>query len=363
MRCKYCFEEPMHNNRLFDMDTIQKEFKYFLDEYLDSFVTQLIEINQKLHRVETNITFHGGEPLLVGSKLLRKGFEQVKRHPRTIIGIQTNGTLITDDIIDLFEEFDVHVGVSLDGPKYMHDAYRLSFGGAPTYDIVSRNIEKMQSRGVSVGVLATITDLSVKKPDEFYRYFAERNLFFSFNPCFTDPNLPSTYKSLNIYEYIKFYKKMFDLWIHDNTNNLSISCFERILSAMSVKKTPYMEVCSYIPDCSKTTVAINTNGDFYRCLHYCMDEKNRIGTLSQDPLCLAVGNCMISDRWSYLQKHDCKDCDVKEFCCGGCPYVAESVNGTLMSRSNTCLIQKEIVHHIYNYMLQFTKTVKNDISI
>ena len=167
--------------------------------------------------------------------------------------------------------------------------------------------------------------------------------------------LVSMFKLMEDNVQVLFYKRMFDLWINDNSNNISISCFERILSAMGVKRTPYMEVCSYIPDCSITTVAISTGGDFYRCLHYCMDDKNRLGTLCNDPLRNALGNCDITTRWSYLQENDCKGCDVQEFCCGGCPYVAETINGTVRSRSNTCLIQKAIVHHVHDYLLQFTK--------
>ena len=359
MRCKYCFEERMHDHCSESLQFIRGEFSYFVDTYLDSFVTQLIDINNEMERPDTNITIHGGEPLLVGKELLEKAFKIIKSYSDTRISLQTNGTLVTDEIADLLAEYDVSVGVSLDGPKEMHDAYRRMESGAETFDLVMSNISKMKSRGVKVGALATVTDLSVKRPEEFYRFFADLNLHFSFNPCFTDPALPSSYKVLNMGEYITFYKKMYDIWINDETNNLSISCFERIMSAMGVKKRPYMEVCSYIPDCSNTTVAVNTNGDIYRCLHYCNDKKNKIGNLSVDPLRIAVGDCNVSKRWEYLKNHQCKDCDIQEFCYGGCPYVAESINGTINSCSDTCMSQKAIVHHIHDHLLQFTKTGNN----
>ena len=353
LRCKYCFEESMHTNCPMPLSEIRQKFGFFLDNYFDKFIRELIAINDGLKRRETDITFHGGEPLLIGYDLLKKGFEMVKKYPNTIIAVQTNGTLITDEIIQLFVDYEVRVGISIDGPKYMHDAYRLNLGDTGSFDRIYRNIEKMRSAGVVVGALATVTDITVKNPKDFYSFFRDLKLDFSFNPCFTDPNLPSTYNVLNMGEFIEFYKRMFDLWVNDKEGNLSITCFERILSAMAVKKSPWMEVCTYIPDCSMTTVAINPDGEFYRCLHYCMDSKNKIGDISVDNLNKALGDEAFSKRWQHLKTGECAECDIQDYCCGGCPYVAESVNGGILTRSNTCISQKAIVHYIYNYLQQF----------
>lgn len=355
LRCKYCFEETMHGGCITPINEIRRKFDFFLDNYFDKFVRELIEINNGLNRKETDITFHGGEPLLIGYDLLKKGFDMVKKYPNTVLAIQTNGTLINDEIIQLFADYKVRVGISIDGPKYMHDAYRYNIAGEGSFDMIYRNIEKMRAAGVLVGALATVTDITVKNPTDFYMFFRNLNLDFSFNPCFTDPNLPSSYNVLNMGEFIEFYKQMFDLWVNDKEGKLSISCFERILSAMSIKSSPWMEVCTYIPDCSRTTVAINSDGEFYRCLHYCMDRKNLIGKISKDNLNKALGDSVLSARWDCLKNTECKDCDIQEYCCGGCPYVAESINGNVMTRSNTCMSQKTIVHYIYDYLKQFYK--------
>lgn len=354
LRCKYCFEETMHDKCMMPIDKIRSDFSNFLDCYLDQFIIQLIEINKQLKKNDTHITFHGGEPLLIGHELLEKGFQIVNKYPNTIISIQTNGTLVDDCFISIFKKYNVQIGVSLDGPKYMHDKYRKSIGGCGTFDKVFTNIKKMMDNGVVVGALATVTDETLKSPEDFYNFFADYNLPFSFNPCFTDPNLPSSYNVLNMNDYIIFYKKMFDLWIQDNTNNLPIACFERIMSSMAVKKQIWMEVCSFIPDCSRTTVAVDTSGDFYRCLHYCMDKKNRIGHLGNAALNMSLNECEISKRWDYLKTHDCQDCEIQDYCCGGCPYTAEVENGTVFSKANTCASQKAIVHHIYDYLQKYT---------
>jgi len=237
----------------------------------------------------------------------------------------------------------------------MHDAYRLNKGRKGSFDLVYGNIQKLKAAGVTVGALATVTDQTLKDPEGFYNFFKDNHLDYSFNPLFIDPNQPTGCNSLNINDFIAFYKKMFDLWINDNDGYQSIQCFERILSAMGVKRTIFMEVCTYIPDCSRTTVAIDTSGDFYRCLHYCMDKKNRIGNIMTDPLNRALGDEQFAKRFGYLKETVCKDCDIQDYCCGGCPYVAEANSGTIMSKSTTCQSQYAIVHYIYDYMQQFRK--------
>ena len=358
LRCSYCFEESMHTGCMPTIDEIKNKFASFIENGFEKFVIELIEINRKLDR-DTDVTFHGGEPMLIGVPLLRKAFEIVKKFDNTTISMQSNGTLITDEMIALLKEFDVRVGISIDGPKEMHDAYRLNKARGGSFNIVFENINKLKKAGVIVGGLVTVTDQTIKNPEKFYYFFKENKLDYSFNPLFIDPNKPSGCDSLNVNDYIEFYKRMFELWINDNDGYQSIQCFERIMSAMGVKKNIFMEVCTYIPDCSKTTVAIDTNGDFYRCLHYCMDQKNCIGNIRKDSLEKALGDKMFAKRFDYLQKVLCKDCDIQEYCCGGCPYVAESINGTIMSKSSTCKSQYAIVHYIYNYMQKYLKKNEN----
>lgn len=354
LRCTYCFEESMHSGCMPTIDEIKKNFEDFLENGFEKFVKELIEINDELGR-ETDITFHGGEPMLIGVDLLRKAFEIVKKFEHTTISMQSNGTLITDEMVDLLKEYEVRVGISIDGPKEMHDVYRLNKGKKGSFDLVFSNIRKLKSAGVTVGGLATVTDQTLKSPEKFYRFFKENKLDYSFNPLFIDQNKPTDCHSLNVDDYIVFFKKMFDLWINDNDGYQSIQCFERILSAMGVKKTIYMEVCTYIPDCSKTTVAINTKGDFYRCLHYCMDEKNKLGNINSDHLKKAVGDAEFAKRYDVLKNTICKDCDIIDYCCGGCPYMAEANHGSIFSKSNTCKSQYAIVHYIYDYLQQFKK--------
>ena len=180
LRCSYCFEESMHTGCMPTIDEIKNKFASFIENGFEKFVIELIEINRKLDR-DTDVTFHGGEPMLIGVPLLRKAFKIVKKFDNTTISMQSNGTLITDEMIALLKEFDVRVGISIDGPKEMHDVYRLNKARGGSFNIVFENINKLKKAGVIVGGLATVTDQTIKNPEKFYYFFKENKLDYSFN--------------------------------------------------------------------------------------------------------------------------------------------------------------------------------------
>ena len=173
LRCTYCFEESMHTGCMPTIDEIRSSFEKFIDDGLEKFVIELIQINEEMGRVETDITFQGGEPMLIGATLLRKAFKVVKKYENTTISMQSNGTLINDELVELFKEYNVKVGISIDGPKEMHDAYRLNKGKKGSFDLVYGNIKKLKEAGVIVGGLAPVTDKTIKDPEKFSYFFKE----------------------------------------------------------------------------------------------------------------------------------------------------------------------------------------------
>ena len=354
LRCKYCFEECIHREKMKSIQEIREEFSSFLENDFDKFIFELVEINKSLKRRKTNICFHGGEPLLVGTDLLEKGFSMVKKYDATEISIQTNATLINDEMIELFKKYDVHIGISIDGPKEMNDKYRVNANGKGSYDVIVRNLKKMKEEKLLVGALATVTKETIKDPEGFYNFFRDNKINFSFNPLFLIENQEADCDGLSMNEFADFYCKMFDIWI-ESEDDLSLNCFDRILSSMGIKEEPYMEVCTYIPDCSMTTVAINTKGDFFRCLHYALNNSNCIGNIHTDSLFKALGDERFKNRSCKLKTGVCANCDIYEYCYGGCPFVAESTHGTIYAKDNTCAAQRKIVHYIKEYLMRYKK--------
>ena len=140
--CAYCFflsKEMLYPGSRFRM----------ADELLEQYIRQLIEA----HRTPfVSIAWQGGEPTMMGVDFFRRATAYVEKYRRPGMTveytIQTNGTLIDDELAAFFKEHDYLVGISIDGPPAMHDAYRVDRGGAPTFERVRRGLERLQAHGV-----------------------------------------------------------------------------------------------------------------------------------------------------------------------------------------------------------------------
>lgn len=121
LSCKYCFYK--------DKDTGSQQTPVMTDEVLEAYIKQLIEMEPSDHVV---IAWQGGEPTLAGIDFYRKAVkiaaEYLPRNKTIEWTLQTNGVLLNDDWCTFFQEKNFLVGLSLDGPKDVHDAFRVDRG-------------------------------------------------------------------------------------------------------------------------------------------------------------------------------------------------------------------------------------------
>ncbi len=119
------------------------------DSLLEHYIRQLIESHQA---DEVNIAWQGGEPTLMGLDFYRRAMALAEKYRRPGIRfvhtLQTNGTLLDDDWAAFCKEHDFLIGISIDGPRQLHDAYRLDKGGQPTFDKVLRGCGCCKSASV-----------------------------------------------------------------------------------------------------------------------------------------------------------------------------------------------------------------------
>lgn len=117
---------------------------------LEEFTRQYIEAQQV---GEVHFSWQGGEPTLMGLDFFRKAVELQRKYRKPGIRIknsfQTNGILLDDEWCRFFKEHDFLVGLSMDGPRDLHDAYRVDKGGKPTFDKVYRALKLLQRHGVA----------------------------------------------------------------------------------------------------------------------------------------------------------------------------------------------------------------------
>lgn len=117
------------------------------------------------------IIWHGGEPLAIGVQnfeSLLHAFKDVNCNH----SIQTNGTLINDQWCELFKDYDINVGVSLDGTAAMNEE-RVNWNGLPAYANIIRGIEKLKSHSIPFSVISVISNVQLESPEELYAFFSE----------------------------------------------------------------------------------------------------------------------------------------------------------------------------------------------
>ncbi|GAG08714.1 unnamed protein product, partial [marine sediment metagenome] len=155
------------------------------DKVLEKMIASYMQTDQN-----NNYTFgwQGGEPMLMGLKFFQRVVDFQKNYapPRAVIsnGLQTNGTLITNDFARFFGEYKFLLGVSLDGPAYIHDYYRKTIGKKPTHNLVMRGIERLRQNKVEFNILILVNNENVKKAKEIYKFLREQGFYYhQYIPC------------------------------------------------------------------------------------------------------------------------------------------------------------------------------------
>lgn len=178
--CSYCFylhkEDLLHQDRHTGMS----------DETLEQFVRQYIE-GQDGEQVV--FSWQGGEPTLMGLEFFEKVVKFQKQYQksgqRIENDLQTNGVLLNDKWAEFLKKHHFLVGLSIDGPRELHDRYRVTRSGKPTFDKVMAGVEALKRHGVPFNALVTVNRTNARYPLEVYRFMTQElgATYVQFNPC------------------------------------------------------------------------------------------------------------------------------------------------------------------------------------
>ncbi|MCC6174096.1 MAG: anaerobic sulfatase maturase [Chloroflexi bacterium] len=337
--CTYCFflsKEMLYPSSKFRMS----------DEVLEQYIRQLIEG----HRTpEVTIAWQGGEPTLMGLDFFRRTVEYARKYqkPGTRIEhtIQTNGTLLDDEWCSFFKEHGFLVGISLDGPRALHDTYRVDKGGKPTFDRVMRGIELLKRHEVEFNTLTTVHAANADRPLEVYRFLRDEvgSRFVQFIPIVeraTPELLPVanegwserrasqrplyvqagnlvTERSVQPEQWGQFLIAVFEEWIRRDVGTVFLQMFESALASW-LGLPPGL--CVFAEECG-TALALEHNGDLYSCDHF-VEPAFRLGNITELPMVDLVAS--ERQRAFGAAKRDrlpryCRECPVLFACNGECP--------------------------------------------
>ncbi len=259
--------------------------------------------------------FQGGEPLIAGIDFFRKFVETSEEHKTNGSSInyslQTNGTLLNEDICRFFKENNFLIGVSLDGEKPLHDKYRSN-----SFDRTMNGIELLKNHGVEFNILSVIT--SKTDASRLFDFCIENN-FRDVQPiyCLDPLNGEKSDYSLNAKQLARFKKRFFNLWFVEVSkgNHFYVRDFDNLLSLMT---KGVAEQCGASGRCNAQLV-VESDGTCYPCDFYCLDEFECANINDAD-----INDILNSDGLKKFFEHDeeknrlCASCRVKPLCGGGC---------------------------------------------
>jgi uncharacterized protein len=277
----------------------------------------------------THFEWHGGEPTLSGLDYFRTIMEiehKVKPPGRSITnGIQTNGMLIDDEWAEFLSNEGFSVGLSIDGPEDIHNAYRKTLRGEGTHSSVVNAFLTLKKHRVCCNVLCVVHAGNAGEPERVYDFFKELGAaYIQFLPLvrFMEGGTvsPETADPLLIKTFLC---KIFDRWISEDVGRIVIQTFDEALRPLY--GIPHA-LCVHRQTCGRAAI-LEHNGNFYACDHF-VDQDHLIGNINDrsiadmacDPSLVRFGN----EKKEKLPGA-CRDCSVLESCNGGCPK--DRVNG------------------------------------
>jgi uncharacterized protein len=320
LRCDYCFfleKADLYPGSDFRMS----------DEVLDAYVRQTVDAQQVPH---VTLAWQGGEPTLMGLDFFRHAVEVESEALRPGMSVertmQTNGVLLDEEWMEFLREHEYLVGLSLDGPRELHDVYRHDGAGRSVFDDVVAAAELMKAHGVEFNVLCTVNAANSERPLDVYRFFRDElgARFIQFIPIVEVDEPPAdgepgtvTDRSVRPEAYGGFLTAIFDEWVRHDVGEMFVQFFDGVLAAYV---RGYSSLCVLRPTCG-TGVALEHNGDLYSCDHF-VDPDYLLGNILETPIAeLAASEqqrAFGESKQTSLPRY-CRECEYVFACNGECP--------------------------------------------
>ena len=351
LNCRYCYVPGRKDSSVMDENILETSMKLVLtSDFLGD---------------EISILYHAGEPMTVGMDFYKKAVELAKRYQKPEIKVfqtmQTNGVLVNQKWCDFLREEDFAVGVSIDGPQFLHDQNRKNWSNQGSFQKSLKGYHQLKSAGVKTGVLSVITKDHLDYPDELFSFYLEQgidNVGFNIEET-ENANLNSSHATDDPTELIKtidFISRIYDLW-YESSDKISIREIDRVVKSLYLKNKN-SNFQTTVEECQGLSLlTIQKNGDISTF------SPEFAGIKSEQFNDFVIGNILnvnhiseLENSYFYLKlkasiekgKAVCeKTCSHFDFC--GSAYLASryTENGTLEKPlSLSCILQQQTFNHL-----------------
>jgi uncharacterized protein len=314
--CEYCFylaKEALYPGSDFRMP----------DEILERYVAGLLEAHAGVPEVV--VAFQGGEPTLMGIDFFRRVLELERQYAQpgqaVLNTVQTNATLIDDAWADFLAQNGFLVGVSIDGPRDLHDAFRVEKGGKPTFNRVLAGLDALKRRGVEWNALTVVSSASAGRGREVYRFLRDdlQARFIQLIPIVERDGEGVSRRTVGAEDYGQFLIDVFEEWIRADVGDVFVQSFDTALAHWL--GMPELGICVHQEICGRS-LALEHNGDVYSCDHF-VEPAHLVGSLAGDRTLLEIVNSPKQVAFGEAKRDAlpayCRSCEVRFACHGGCP--------------------------------------------
>ncbi len=331
--CTYCYY--LEKEKLFPKG---ENFRMRPD-VLESYIRQYIESQTTQ---EITFAWQGGEPTLLGVEYFQKVVDLQKKFGDGRLihnALQTNGTRLDRSWCRFFRQNNFLIGLSIDGPRALHDTYRVDKGGKPTFEMVMHGLDLLKKSQVEFNTLTVVNASNVKHPRPVYDFLRETGsgyiqfiplverlpadgggkggLEFAEPPEPGQPASPVTRWSVNASLYGDFLIQIYDQWVRRDVGKVFVQMFDVSLGTWSGAGAG---LCVFLENCGRA-LALEHNGDLFSCDHF-VYPKYRLGNIMNDSLGAMVNSGRQEEfgnaKSATLPKY-CRECDVRFACNGECP--------------------------------------------
>lgn len=376
--CEYCFY--LEKQALYGTE---KSFR-MSDTVLKTFITNYIS-SQPTPAVE--FVWQGGEPTLMGIDFYKRVVELQRpfaSQKAISNALQTNGTLLTDDWCIFLKDHNFMVGISLDGPRKIHDRYRRDKNGKGSFDSALHGLRLLQKHGVEYNVLVSVARETAHHPLAVYRYLRKVGVeFIQFTPIVERTGSSRQHEGLRLAappsvrkeepgkvtpwsvdpeEYGDFLISVFEEWVRNDVGTVFVMNFEWALNAWIGNPST---VCVHAEQCGGSLV-VEHNGDVYACDH-CVYPEYLLGNVFSCSLPSLVEKSRQSGFG--LNKEtalplQCRECEVIAACRGGCPkHRFARTFGNESGLHYLCQGYRKFFRHIRKYLRAMTQLLENGLPV
>ncbi len=322
-------------------------------DILERFIKQKIESDDA---PTVHFAWQGGEPTLLGVDFFRRVVSLQKKYAgekKIENGFQTNGVLLNDEWCAFFRENDFLIGLSVDGPRHVHDRYRVDKGQKPTFDKVMKGLEILKRHGVAFNTLTVVHRDNAAFPVEIYEFLRESgSIYMQFIPIVEPASggkAPVTEWSVTPEQWGDFLTTVFDVWVMRDVSRVYVQLFDVALGRWLGLPSA---LCLFAEQCGDA-LAIEHNGDLYACDHY-VSPQYKLGNIAGQSLLSMVNSArqrQFGRDKSETLPETCRQCEVLFACNGECPKNRlGQASGGEEGLNYLCAGYKKFFRHIDPYM-------------